>query len=310
MPRRLHSWLSCGFALVAAGAASAAQETASDARPDAVAPPSIAVARFAHDEETPPVELDVAALLARRLSERLPTDVVEPASFGLQTDDVLEASEVRAWAQRANVDAIVLGRTTSAVGGVAVEVEVRSGHSGVATASYQVPLVAVEDPNPAVDDLAASILTGLGYVPPVASESPAKAAESAEGSAFTLLQKGEPISIQSDELEVTQDGDERHLVFRHAVRVSQGDIALRTDRLDAYYKKGESQPDRFVAKGAVRVEQGERHARCEIATFVNSEQRLTCTGRAALVQGCDLVRGSEIQFDLREERVHVTGGAS
>ena len=35
-----------------------------------------------------------------------------------------------------------------------------------------------------------------------------------------------------------------------------------------------------------------------------------CRGRAELTQGCETVRGSEIQFDLVEERVRVIGAAS
>ena len=315
MLARRQSWFLCCFALFATSGGST-PGAASELGPGPAAPPSIAVAHFSPDAAIAPAELDVAALLAGQLSESLPTDVVAPTAFGEQGSAQPEASEVRAWAERARVDAIVLGRTTVAPGGgaVGVDVEVRSGHSGVATATYHVPFIALDDPKPAVADLAASILRGLGYEPPAVVESAENATrkeeEAEEGSGFKLFKKGEPISIQSDELEVTQDGDGRHLVFRRAVRVSQGDIQLRTEQLDAYYTKGESQPDRLVASGAVRVRQGDRRARCEHAIFLNAEQRLICTGRASLVQGCDLVRGAEIRFDLREERVYVTGGAS
>ena len=66
------------------------------------------------------------------------------------------------------------------------------------------------------------------------------------GSRFSLIREGESISIESDELEVTQDGDERHLIFNRSVRVELSDLRLSTDRLDAYYKKGEGQPDRLA----------------------------------------------------------------
>ena len=139
----------------------------------ASAPLSIAVAHFSH-EESGGAELDVATLLAKQLTERPPTRVVAPAAFGTSIESTLpEAREVREWAERAGVDTVVLGWTTAPDAGagdgpaVAVRVEVRSGHSGVAIASYRAPFVAVEDPDTALDELADSILTGLGYTPPV-----------------------------------------------------------------------------------------------------------------------------------------------
>ena len=249
-------------------------------------------------------------MLSRLLTERLPNGVVEPATLGALAEPNPEARDVRAWAEQAGVDAVVFGRTSPAEGGTGLAVDVRSGHSGVTSASYEVTLVAGADPESAVAGLAESILSGLGYAAPGAPAALAGAPEEPEGSSLTVLRKGEAISIRSDELEVTQDGDERHLVFSHAVRVEQGDVKLETDRLDAYYKAGESQPDRLVASGSVQVVHGDRQARCDTATFYNEERRVTCRGHAELQQGCDLVRGEEIQFDLREERVRVVGAAS
>ena len=281
-------------------------------------PPSIAVARFAHDErpgaQSAAPEPDVATLLAGRLSERMSTGVVAPAAFDVPSVEAPEARQVREWAERAGVGTVVLGSIRAAEGGVSVEVEVRSGHSGVAIANHQVALVAADDPAPAVDALAEAILTGLGYQPPAEPVEPITAAgaeqPSPKNERLSLIQEGEAISIQSDELEVIQDGAERHLIFSRGVRVEQGEVQLRTDRLDAYYKKGESQPDRLVARGQVRLKHGERWARCEVATFYNSERRVVCSGQASLQQGCDLVRGEEIHIDLQEDRVRVIGGAS
>jgi lipopolysaccharide export system protein LptA len=287
---------------------------AEDGVPESVAadpaPLRIAVVRF--DETSAPgsADLDLAASLSRFLTQRLPNGVVEPAALDVLREPNPEARDVRAWAEQAGFDAVVFGRTSTGEGGTGLAVDVRSGHSGVTSASYEVTLLAGTDPETAVDGLAESILSGLGYTAPGAPAALAAAPEEPEGSSLTVLRKGEAISIRSDELEVTQDGDERHLVFSHAVRVEQGDVKLETDRLDAYYKAGESQPDRLVARGSVQVVHGERQARCDTATFYNEERRVTCKGHAELQQGCDLVRGEEIQFDLREERVRVVGAAS
>jgi len=297
------------FALLCCGTAWA-DDGAPQSEPADPAALKIAVLRF--DETAAPgsADLELAAMLSRRLTQRLPGGVVEPATLDALAEPGPEARDVRTWAEEAGVDAVVFGRTSPGEGGTGLAVDVRSGHSGVTSASYEVTLVAGADPETAVDGLADSILSGLGYTAPGAPAALAVALEEPEGSSLTVLRKGEAISIRSDELEVTQDGDQRHLVFSHAVRVEQGDVKLETDRLDAYYKAGESQPDRLVAQGSVQVVQGDRRARCDTATFYNEDRRVTCKGHAELQQGCDLVRGEEIQFDLREERVRVVGAAS
>lgn len=119
-----------------------------------------------------------------------------------------------------------------------------------------------------------------------------------------------PIEIKSEELEAVRKGDERHLVFRSNVRVVQGDLTLRTDKLDAFYPKEASQPSRLIANGHVQVEQGDRRARCDRATYLRAENEVVCRGRAKLTQGCDVVRGREIRFDLEREHFRVIGAAS
>ena len=68
--------------------------------------------------------------------------------------------------------------------------------------------------------------------------------------------------------------------------------------------------ERLIAEGNVAVEQGERHASCQQATYERKLQTIVCRGKAEVVQGCDRVRGREIEFDLERERVRVTGAAS
>lgn len=314
--------LSCCLGVLLAGVAALAQQAASasaDDRPDVRESFSIAVAPFSRSgapgSELEVPDLDVASVLIGQLAERLPPGAAVSATFEVSTTGPLEARQVREWASDAGVDAVVFGRVRPAEGdsavprAVAVEVEVRSGHSGVTTANYELARVEVEEPAAAIEILAESILSGLGYQPP--SPQPEAAEESPqEDSGFKLFRKGEAISIESDELEVTQDGDVRHIIFRRSVRVEQGDVRLRSERLDAYYNKGESQPDRLEARGDVRLEYGERSARCDRVTFYNSDQRVVCSGHAVLRQGCELVRGLEIEFDLREERIRVLGAAS
>ena len=43
---------------------------------------------------------------------------------------------------------------------------------------------------------------------------------------------------------------------------------------------------------------------------MRADQKIFCQGKAEVVQGCDRVRGHEIEFDLARDRVRVTGAAS
>ncbi len=119
-----------------------------------------------------------------------------------------------------------------------------------------------------------------------------------------------PIEINADEAEIVSRDRGRELVFQHNVEVRQANVVLRSDRLEASYKKGESEPERLVAQGRVFVDQGGRRARCDRAVYLRAAQQLTCRGHAELVQGCDIVRGESIQFDLAEDRARVEGAAS
>ena len=167
-----------------------------------------------------------------------------------------------------------------------------------------------------LEPLVTAILESLGYGPHFSAQ-PSPGSPDTEAGANTtatelgLMQKGKPVAIRSDELEVTQQDDRgRRLVFLGNVRVTQGDITLEADRLEAFYPKGMSRPERLEANGHVRVVQGNRRAQCETAIYDSLRQQVFCRGHAELIQGCDTVRGSEIQFDLAEERVRVIGAAS
>jgi lipopolysaccharide export system protein LptA len=84
---------------------------------------------------------------------------------------------------------------------------------------------------------------------------------------------------------------------------------VRSDRLEALYPPGGSQPDKLVARGGVRVSQRDKTMLCDTATYFQTEDRLLCTGNAELQQGSDRVRGKEIEIFVKTNRVKVKGGA-
>lgn len=119
----------------------------------------------------------------------------------------------------------------------------------------------------------------------------------------------QPLSIRSDELEAIEEGGRRRLLFTRNVNIEQGDLNVRSDRLEALYPPGGSQPDKLIANGHVRVSQRDKTMLCNAATYFQAEDRLVCTGDAELRQGSDRVRGREIEIFLKTNRVKVKGGA-
>ncbi|MCZ6784058.1 MAG: hypothetical protein O7G30_12200 [Proteobacteria bacterium] len=263
---------------------------------------------------------DPAAWLARSLAERALDRVVGPEDLGAPPRARPEAREVRAWARSAEVDYVIVGSSDPAPeaddGAILLSAEVRSGHSGAVTARYKARADGPERVEIAAEKLAIAVLDGLGFVEPAPRAEPLAAGlEDRPEDEKTRVEIGgarrdEPISIRSDELEVIQVKDSRRLIFTHNVVVTQADVTLETDKLEAFYPDGSSQPERLEASGRVRVRQGRRRAFCDTAIYEREAQIVLCSGHAELVQGCDRVRGDEIRFDLEGERVVVVGAPS
>lgn len=141
---------------------------------------------------------------------------------------------------------------------------------------------------------------------------PGGGAVQGEGGSRGMLLQGtsdQPLSIQSEELEAIEENGGRKLVFTRSVEVQQGDLSVRSQRLEAFYPKGAEQPDRLVASGQVRVRQGTRELSCNRATFFQGEERLLCVGSARLREGENQVRGEQIEIFFDQDRIRVKGGA-
>ena len=277
-------------------------------KPEAVM--SIGVSPFVDRQGA--VDGAVSLGLAKSLAANRDIRVVFPEELEALAVEDPEAREVRRWAERREVGVVVVGQETARGKGAKIEVEVRSGHSGATVERYAVMVDDEQSAPGQVAALAPRILRDLGHAPVSGSESAASPEPSPDPAAamFALGKKGKPVAIESDELEVTQDAGARHIVFTGNVRVKQGTVTLMADRLDAFYEKGSSRPEYLEATGSVRVQDGNKKARCDNAVYHNTERTVLCKGKAELLQGCDRVRGAEIEFDLEEERVRVLGAAS
>lgn len=303
----------------------------------------IAVAPFAGDAST----VSVANALARQLGLRSLDRLIAPGDFVAVATFEPRAAEIRRWAHNTAVDTIVVGRVSSpdkdsAAPERIVETVLRSGHSGAELSRHDVVVPRGGNVNEAIERLAVEILDGLGYIEPSPKESlaevPAPAVPSDAAHAHSAAASGDesqtgadagssssglerelsrarfrsdaPIEIKADEAEIiTRDGG-RKLIFQRNVWVRQANVILRCDHLEAIYQKGESEPRELMAEGRVHIVQDNRHANCDKAIYLRESNSLTCRGRAELVQGCDIVRGESIEFDLASDQAVVAGAAS
>jgi lipopolysaccharide export system protein LptA len=303
---------------------------------DAAATLRIAVAPFAGEVDALAIAQHLAGELAERDLERL----IRPGDFVAENTFEPRAADVRRWAYNSAVDAIVVGRVYS-IGKVehqtrVIETIVRSGHSGAELSRHEVSLASGSEIGSALETLAASILAGLGYrerpsdshVPgggnlDQGGQSPGSgpagaqrttAEGSEQGLDLGFSQSGfrgdAPIEIKAEEAEIINRDEGRQLIFQRNVMVRQANVSLRSDRLEALYRSGESEPHELRAEGHVSIDQGDRRAKCDRAIYQRETQVLICRGHAELVQGCDVVRGEVIEIDLAGDHARVEGAAS
>ncbi len=282
---------------------------------------SVGVARFSGaDGEIASARLSTA-LTRGRLARVVPPDGMRE---GWAPEP--EARQVRDMARLASVDHVVVGRGQSVVEGTRLDVELRSGHSGAVLERYRATAQGSTELEAATQVIAASMLDDLDAAPELeelpevsATGEPRKGGggggkgeeeEEADPLGLGLGNGDKPVRIRSDELEVIENDDGRRIVFTDNVVVTQGDIRIVTDVLEAFYPPDSNRPDRLVATGHVRVNQRGRKARCEKAVYTSKDETVVCSGRAELHEGCDRVRGDEIHFNLTTERVRVLGAPS
>jgi lipopolysaccharide transport protein LptA len=317
------------FALVAIALAAHVAQAESEEPDEEIAALRLGVTPFLSAGPAGAVALDVASALADELATRGLARVAGPALFTLETEP--GASEARDLAGRAGVDALVVGRTTRLGSRLSVDVRLRSARTGGVMGAYVAEVPTEDALAAAVSSLADQLILGAlalgdghpdavplatrrrtaprggdGVVPRAVTP---LAAPSAPPFGFGDLE-GEPLSIRSGTLDAREEEGARTVTFRDDVRVTQGDLTLRADVLEAAYAAGEKQPRRLHAKGGVHVSQGEREARCREAVYRAHADEIVCRGAGRLRDGEDVIEGEEITFDLARRTVAVEGATN
>lgn len=271
---------------------------------------AIGVAPFEGVADDGRVLPDLATLLADRLAADAGLRVVAPAQWSASAVADPSADKIRGWAGKAGVEAVIAGRTTGVADDpVRLSVTLFSGTTGAAGQTRVVEISEPGETGPAMDRLAARLAEDAASL--VASPPPAPDDTPGGEAPFGLsIDKSQPLSIRSDELEASKHDGTRHLIFRTNVEATQADVTIRTQQLEAFYPRDSKQPSRLIATGDVVLIKGAREARCDAATYDRTGQTLTCSGNAQLRDGADEVAGDRIEFDLASEAVVVSGRAA
>ncbi len=309
--KRLASVLGIGSVVLAAGLSRAAGES-SEVSVSPRGGVAIGVAPFERAGAPGASVPDVATLLAERLATKGVERVVGPAKLGARAAAEPSPAEIQAWASQHQLGAVVVGRATRLGSNLSLDLRVRSGRDGRVVATYIEEVAQPGELGASVERLAVRVLQGAELAAARASSAEggdARRGPDADGGE-SPFQSDAPIKISSAQLEAFEKDGGRRLVFTDDVRASQGDLSLRSQRLEAFYPPNQSQPDRLVASGGVVVAQENKTARCDSATYYRDRQVVVCKGEnATLTQDDDQVQGKEITFHLDTKVLTVKGNA-
>ena len=259
---------------------------------------------------------EIALLLADRLGTRGLGRVVGPGALSIEPAAEPSPEQLRTWAEGSRTELVVVGRTTMIGRRLSLDVRLRNAANGETVGTYVAEAARPEDLGTAVDRLAGQIVEGaltVAVLAPVSAAAPQgdAAAGGAEAGSTAAPKPRQPLSIKADEMEAVEGaGGSRRFLFKRNVRLRQGEMFVRSRRMEAFYPPGSSEPATMIATGDVILRQAGRRAKCESATFYPREQRVVCRGNdAELEQGGTSLRGKEIEFFLDTERMVIRGGA-
>jgi lipopolysaccharide transport protein LptA len=259
---------------------------------------------------------EIALLLADRLGTRGLGRVVGPGALSIEPVAEPSPEQLRTWAEGSRTELVVVGRTTMIGRRLSLDVRLRNAANGETVGTYVAEAARPEDLGTAVDRLAGQVVEGaltVAVLAPVSAAAPQEeaAAGSVEEGSTAEPKPRQPLSIKADEMEAVEGaGGSRRFLFKRNVRLRQGEMFVRSRRMEALYPAGASEPAKMTAAGDVILRQAGRRATCETATFYPKEQRVVCKGNdAELEQGGTSLRGKEIEFFLDTERMVIRGGA-
>ncbi len=124
-----------------------------------------------------------------------------------------------------------------------------------------------------------------------------------------------PIHIKSDKMEaLDKDGK---VIFLGKVTATRGDLIIKADRLEVFYKVSEKDKRRaggkrfvkkLVATGHVKIIEGKRTGTAEKAVYDKVNNKIILIGNAQVWEGPNRISGAKITLFENEQKSVVEGG--
>ena len=116
------------------------------------------------------------------------------------------------------------------------------------------------------------------------------------------LSSDQPVNITSDRM--VADNRNRTVNFLGNVVAKREDMIMFSDQLSAVYTE-QSNIEKIIARGNVKINQTNRTATCEEATFFQLRQQVVMTGKPKVWQNKNIITGDKITIFIKEDRVEV-----
>ncbi|MFN4141923.1 LptA/OstA family protein [Aestuariivirga sp.] len=122
-----------------------------------------------------------------------------------------------------------------------------------------------------------------------------------------------PVDVAANEMEILDA--ENKAIFRGAVDATRGTTNLKADQLTVTYadvkqKDGTTKTDAtdLDARGNVTIKTPQETITGDWAKYNPQTEKLVVGGKVKLVQGATVLTGSELQADLRTDKIQMSGG--
>ncbi len=127
----------------------------------------------------------------------------------------------------------------------------------------------------------------------------------------------DPIEVEADQLEVTEEGKTRKTAFTGNVVVRRGTMLIKAAKLTIFSPAdaevgpgglGQNSFDRIEASGTVTVNSGQQTATGDAAVVDMKTQKISLNGNVVLTDGTNVLSGDRLTIDLKTGQARVERG--